>query len=371
MSLENIFEVALAVTAGLGPRQAKGLVRTFGNAEAVFTTSRKALLRIPGLGPTRVNKLLEPETIKTAEQVIKACKRESVQILSTSNYAYPDRMRDFDDAPMVLFKKGEVQLNHPRSLAIVGTRSATTQGQRITEQFVSQLAEKMQVLVVSGLAYGIDGAAHRQALHVGLPTVGVLAHGLDKIYPADHQRLAMRMLEQGGLISEFPPFTKLVKENFPRRNRIIAALADAVLVVEASKSGGALITAELALGYNRDVFAIPGRVNDAFSEGCLELIRQHKAGLVTKPSDLIQAMNWDFAGNPQRQMSLAFTRPLNEVETQIRTLVNSGSNFIDNLAGALQLNNSVLAATLLQLELEGLIKSLPGARVKWTGPNDQ
>lgn len=370
MSLENIFEVALAVTSGLGPRQARGLLRTFVDAESIFQSGSKNLLRIPGLGPSKVNKLLHADTLRAAEMVVKTCKKEDVQIIGISLQEYPNRLRECEDSPLVLFKKGPCSLNSPRALAVVGTRSATAHGQRTTEQFIAQLAEKMQVLIVSGLAYGIDSAAHRQAVKVGLPTVGILAHGLDKIYPSDHHRLAMRMIENGGLVSEFPPFTKLVKENFPRRNRIIAGLADAVLVVEASKSGGALITAELALGYNRDVYAVPGRINDAFSEGCLELIRQNKAALVTKSTDLIQAMNWDQDSNSHQQLTITFSRPLNEVEAKIKLLVNSGSNFIDSLAGALELNNSALAATLLQLELEGLIKSLPGARIKWVGPTE-
>lgn len=368
MSLENIFEVALAVSSGLGPRQARSLIRTFTQAEAVFQAGRKTLLRIPGLGPAKVDKLLNANTLRYAEGVLKICNKENVQILGINDQEFPERMKECEDAPIVLFKKGEASLNYKRSLAIVGTRSATSQGNAITANFVAQLAEQMRLLIVSGLAYGIDGAAHRQALHMGLPTVGVLAHGLDKIYPPEHHRLAMKMIENGGLVSEFPPFTKLVKENFPRRNRIIAALADAVLVVEASKSGGALITAELALGYNRDVFAVPGRINDAYSEGCLELIRQNKAALVVKPDDIIQAMNWDLNNHHPMQLPIPFSRPLSEVESQIKTLVNSGSNFIDNLSNALNLSNSALAATLLQLELEGLIKSLPGARVKWTGP---
>ncbi len=368
--MENIFEIALALTSGLGPRQVRSLLRTFDNAEAVFKAGKRSLLKMPGLGPARINKLIHPDTIRSAESVLKSSKKEGLQILSFSRPEYPDRLKECEDAPLVLFEKGKSPLNNARVLAVVGTRSATPQGQRITEQFVSQVSGKHPVLIVSGLAYGIDGAAHRQAVQSGIPTVGVLAHGLDKIYPAEHNRLAMRMLDNGSLLSEFPPNSKLVKENFPRRNRIIAGLSDAVLVIEASKTGGALITAEIALGYNREVFAVPGRVSDPYSEGCLELIRQNKAGLVLRPRDLVEAMNWDQAQEPFRQLSLPFKRPLNDTEIQIRNLLLSGVNFIDNLSRALQIDNSRLAANLLQMELEGLIKSLPGARVRWLGPSD-
>lgn len=370
MSSENIFEVALSVYSGLGPRQVRGLLQSYGSAELVFQAGKRSLLRIQGLGPARINRLLQPEALRMAELAVKNCKKEGIQILSINHVRYPNRLKECIDAPIVLFEKGQSPLNNARVLAVVGTRSATPNGQRITEQFVAQISGKHPVLIVSGLAYGIDGAAHRQAVQSGIPTVGVLAHGLDKIYPAEHHRLAMRMLDNGSLISEFPPYTKLIKENFPRRNRIIAGLADAVLVVEASKSGGALITAEMALAYHREVFAVPGRVNDPYSEGCLELIRQNKAGLVHRPSDLVEAMNWDQLNEPVKQLTIQFRRPLNETELQIRTLLCSGVNLIDNLSRALSLDNSKLAAVLLQMELEGLINSLPGARIRWLGPTE-
>jgi DNA processing protein len=259
-----------------------------------------------------------------------------------------------------MFYKGTAGLNAARVVSIVGTRSATEYGRSITRKIIEGLTGQ-QVLVVSGLAYGIDGNAHRIALDCGLNTVGVLGHSLDRIYPSAHAGMAAKMLTQGGLLSEFISGTKPDRENFPRRNRIIAGLSDAVIVVEAAQKGGALITADIANTYNRDVFAVPGRIGDPFSEGTNYLVRTNRAALIQKPEDIEYLMGWksDRSTPPaiQRKIFLEMT----EEEERIMAIVTEkGQIGIDDICISTGLAMGKVSASLLNLEFEGVVKCLPG-----------
>jgi DNA processing protein len=273
---------------------------------------------------------------------------------------YPQRLSNCSDAPLMLFSRGNADLDAARIVAIVGTRKNTDYGHKICDDLVDGLQSVNDLLIVSGLALGIDAIAHKRCLQVGIPTLGVLGHGLDRIYPFTHKGLSEQMIENGGILAEFPSETLPDRNNFPMRNRIVAGLSDVTVVVESHSSGGALITAHMASGYNREVAAFPGRVNDTRSAGCNDLIRTNVAAMVTKADDLIDMMNW---GNDkktkavQRQLFINLT----DDEQKIIDLLQTREHVhADELFHFTNLPNSMLAATLLQLEMQGLIKSLPG-----------
>jgi DNA processing protein len=260
----------------------------------------------------------------------------------------------------MLYYKGDADLNQSRIVGIVGTRSATAYGKAVTQELIRDLTEQ-GLLVVSGLAFGIDASAHRGALDAGLQTIGVLGHGLDRIYPFTHKSLAERIISQGGLLTEFMSGVKPSRENFPRRNRIIAGLCDAIVVVEAARKGGALITAELANSYNRDVFAIPGRVHDPYSEGANHLIRTNKAALIQGAADLVYLMGWKRdtgeSNTVQKKIFLELSR---EEEIIVKLLQEKGQVGIDDLCTGSGLQQNQVSSALLNLEFEGVLKCLPG-----------
>ncbi len=260
----------------------------------------------------------------------------------------------------MLFYKGNADLNATKVVAVVGTRKNTDYGHKLCEELVEGLQSMGNILVVSGLALGIDAIAHKKCVSLGMPTVGVLGHGLDRIYPYNHKELSEQMVEHGGILAEFPSETLPDRNNFPMRNRIVAGLSDVTVVVESHVSGGALITAHMASGYNREVAAFPGRVNDSRSAGCNELIRTNIAGMITKAEDLAEMMNWNKEGRPKAVQKQLFIN-LSPDEQKIVDMLNGKDNVhADELFYTTGLANSQLAATLLQLEMQGVIKSLPG-----------
>jgi len=277
---------------------------------------------------------------------------------------YPSRLKDIDDAPVVLYTKGNINFNAEKIIGIVGTRNATPYGKTFVEKIVQELVPHTPI-IVSGLAYGIDIQAHKQALKNNLNTVGVLGSGLDKIYPATHEETARKMLSGGGIITEQVFGTKPDAHNFPARNRIIAGLCDALIVVEAAMSGGALITAEIANAYNKDVFALPGNYNAEFSAGCNWLIKINKANLISSVKDIEYIMNWT-PGSQKKSPELELFQALSHEESLIVSAIKSKADSIaiDELTFKTLLSPGVLANTLLTLELKGLVKSLPGKQYK-------
>lgn len=344
----------------IGDVQIAELIRHAGSAAAVFTMSRRQLEAIPGIGSVRAQAILQGYDPKSCEREIAFARKQDVQILIRGTAAYPGRLEHCQDAPHVLFFKGNTSLHQHRILSVVGTRSPTPYGRERTIELIASLADE-QVMVVSGLAYGIDTIAHKEALQNKLLTVGVLAHGVDKIYPQANRSLANSMVMQGGLLTEFWQGSKPDKQNFPRRNRIVAGICDAVVVVESGEKGGSLITAEIANGYNRDVFAFPGKSNDLQSKGCNALIRNHQAQLISSGRELLESMNWlsTEKSRPERQTSLF--PELNAEEKRIYDLVATAASVsIDQLHTQLPMRSSQLAAILLSLELKGLLHALPG-----------
>jgi DNA processing protein len=365
MSQQLVYEVALGLLPGIGNQLSRQLVSYCGSARQVFHTPPGKLLRIPGIGKSHVRNLPLTAVLKQAENIIRQAEQQQVKLLFYTHPDYPKRLKQIADAPTLLYYKGTADLNAARIISIVGTRQCTAYGREVTDQLVQDLV-KHQALIVSGLAYGIDVAAHRAALQAGLATAGVMANGLDLVYPSLHRKIAGMMLEQGGLLSEYTFGTKPEPPRFPARNRIIAGLADATIIVEAAIKGGALITAEIAHSYNKDVMAVPGPIHAPFSAGCNYLIKSNKAAAYTGIKDLEELLNWDLD-----LLKAVKPRPGNfyppedftaEEYQLLLVLLETREEQIDNLSWKSQLPIGQVASLLLALEFKGVVKSLPGKK---------
>ena len=304
------YQIGLTLLPGVGDVLGKKLVAYCGGVEGVFKQKKAALEKIPGIGSKLVNAILSQNVLSRADEEITFIEKNNITPLFYLEKKYPVRLKHCVDSPVMLFYKGNVDINTQKIISVVGTRKATEYGKEMCEKLIKELVSH-DVLIISGLAYGIDTCAHRASLEYGLKTIAVLGHGLDRVYPYLNKSLAEKIIDQGGLITEFMSKTKPDRENFPKRNRIIAGLADATLVVEAAKSGGALITAEIANSYNRDVFCVPGRIGDTWSEGCNHLIKINKACLVQSAKDVNYIMGWqkkpERKPNIQRELFIELT----------------------------------------------------------------
>jgi DNA processing protein len=343
---------------------ARMLISHLGSASSIFKTPKGKLKKINGIGEKTAEALIQADFLKEAEKVLERCRKQDTDAIFFTDEAYPERLRHIYDAPLIIFKKGAGILDTAKAIAIVGTRSATDYGREVTREIVQSLVP-YNPLVVSGLAYGIDIEAHRAALDNGLPTFGVMASGTDIIYPSAHKHTALKMLEAGGLVTEYAPGTKPEASFFPARNRIIAGLAEAVIVVEAASRGGALITAEIANSYDREVLAIPGNLGNSFSEGCNKLIEQQKAHIYTSAESLASLLNWDLASSTKKKTTAKPTA-LNEMASKIWDSLEKQPNgmHLDTLSWNTQIPIHQLASELLNLEFEGFVKSLPGKQFK-------
>jgi DNA processing protein len=356
---KQVYQLALTMIEGIGDVTIKSLVSYCGGAENVFRSKKKDLLRIAGIDEVRASAILKFNQWREAEAEWDFVQKKGIQMHFYLDDSYPARLKALMDAPAVLFSMGNFTFNQSRIIAIVGTRHATEYGKKITNQLVEQLAT-YSCLIVSGLAYGIDIIAHKAAVKFQMPTIAVLGHGLNRLYPAQHKSTAQKMLAYGGLVTEFKSSDKFEPQNFPKRNRIVAGLADATIVVESAESGGALITAEIADSYGRDVFAIPGRADDEYSKGCNLLISSNKANLLLDGNQLALLMGWNHV-TPVKQVQRNLFSELNAVEQKIADVLrDSGQLHIDELSYRTSLFGSQMASALLTLELKGLVASLPG-----------
>lgn len=365
LSNELLYQIALTLVPNIGPVQAKILIDHFGDAESVFKASTKKLSSVENIGEVRAASIKAFEDFEKAEEEIAFIEKYKIQPIFLTDQNYPQRLLKCYDPPTLLYYRGNADLNHAKIISIIGTRNNTDYGKQVTEKLVADLAEE-NVLILSGLAFGIDAIAHKSALQYNLPTVGVLAHGLDTIYPSHHKSLAKEMLQAGGLLTEFTKNTKPDKHNFPRRNRIVAGMADATIVVETAVKGGSMITAELALNYNRDVFAFPGKTTDSKSTGCNYLIKQKHAVLLTDAQQLAEMLGWQKKkAKPKSQKELFI-----ELSTDERTIIDILREreiiHIDELFLKSGLSSSTIAASMLSLELQNVIISLPGKMYKLT-----
>lgn len=354
-------KIAITSIPKVGSVTARNLISYCGGIEAVFEARKKELLTVPGVGEGIATSILKKDYFKIAERELQFLENQDIQPLFFLDKAYPTRLKSINNAPLLLYYKGNCNLNHPRIVSIVGTRKPSVLGTANCEQLVEDL-EKYGVLVVSGLAYGIDVTAHKKCLEKGIETVGVLGHGLNKIYPAQHRQVAMTMTEQGGLLTEFTSSTIPDRENFPKRNRIVAGMSDAVVVVETAQKGGSMITALYANDYNKDVFAFPGRTNDSHLQGCNYLIKTHKAALIQSAKDIGYIMRWEEL-DKQKEVQLELFTDLSEEEKSIVDILKEKNEMgIDQLIYETRVSASQLASILLGLEFKGLLKTMPGKR---------
>ncbi|MEM1217705.1 MAG: DNA-processing protein DprA [Bacteroidota bacterium] len=355
---ELFFQLALVLTPQIGPIIGKTLLSYCGSIDQIFTESKKSLLKIPGVGHQIARDLVEKKAFLRAEQEIQFIEKNGIAPLFFLDKDYPSRLRQIPDAPILLFLRGAATLNTDRVLSIVGTRKPRPHSIHLVKQLLEEIPSS-NLLVVSGLAYGVDIYAHRTCVELDIPTLGVLAHGLDRIYPPDHRRIAQQMEMQGGLLSEFPSQTRPDRERFPMRNRIIAGLSDAMVVVESKKRGGSMISAYLASDYHREVFTFPARPSDQYAAGNNLLIKTHRAQLIESATDLMEQLNWDKANLSQPQLSL-FTE-LSEMEKRIcEPLKEKDRLHLDQLTHISQIPLAKVAGILLELEFKGIIRSLPG-----------
>ncbi len=360
MTNELQYQIALTLIPNIGDVNAKALINRFGNAASIFTANRKELQNMEGIGSIRADCIKKFNNFQRCEDEMKFIEKYKITPLFLTDKNYPQRLLHCYDSPTLLYYRGNANLNHSKIISIVGTRNYSEYGKIMVEKLIAEL-EQQDILIVSGLAFGIDTIAHKAALKNNLLTLGVLGHGLDRIYPIQNKTLAKQLITKGGLLTEFMSDTIPDKQNFPKRNRIVAGICDAVLVIESGIKGGSLITAELANSYNKDVFAIPGRLTDTKSDGCNHLIKTNKASLLTSAIDLLEMMNWTESKKISKKKQPELFIELTDNEKIIFALLQKQESIqIDQLHFKSGLSNGLVAEALLSLEMQGIILSIPG-----------
>lgn len=356
---ELLYQLSISLIPGIGPRLAKKLISHSGSARDVFAEKAKALCKIEGINVNLARAIQHFSNFKGAEDELNFIRKNHIITRFFSDEDYPYRLKYCNDAPVLLFGKGNIDWNPQKSLSIVGTRRSSIYGERQCLKIVEDLAST-GLSIISGMAYGIDIHAHRAAVKCHLPTLAIVAHGLDRLYPSIHKDVLDQMMENGGVITEFMSGSNPDRENFPKRNRIIAGFSDATLVVESGARGGSMISAEIAASYNRDVFALPGNIGSPMSEGCNYLIHTQKATLVRGARDIKKVMNW-YDQKQRHPVQTTLFIDLNEDEQKIISLLHhKGGSTIDTISIEIGLPMSKTSVHLLNLEFKGLIISLPG-----------
>lgn len=363
MDVETLrYKIGIGIIPKIGPVITKRLVSYCGSVEGIFREKRSNLAKIPGIGEKLVDYILHYRNSEIPEIEIENVRKHNITPLFYLDDEYPERLKQCEDAPVMIYVKGSACLDRAKVISLVGTRNPTEYGRKFTQEFIEKMGLYYpDVLIVSGLAYGIDIIAHRAALKNRLDTVAVLGHGLGYMYPSMHRETARQIIDSGALISEFMYDTKPEAPNFVKRNRIIAGLSDATIIIESGKKGGALITADIAGSYNRDVFAVPGRIHDKYSQGCNRLIKSNRAAMVENLNDIEYLLGWqrpvEMPETVQKQLFIT----LDQNETVLMDLFKEKGNMtIDQLALCCNLPVSVVSAVLLSLECKGLIKCMPG-----------
>lgn len=350
--------LALWAVPGIGSMMSKRIISYSGGIKELFRLKTNDLLRIPGIGQTLAEAIRHEDYYRHADEMLEFAEKFGISILTWFDKDYPARLKVCEDSPLVLFVKGQPIDSGKKYLSMVGTRSATQRGQALCRDLVEQISQAHpDVCIVSGLAYGIDIAAHKASVEFGVPTYGVLAHGLDTIYPTQHRDVATEMLKKGGLVTEFFPKTVPDKNNFVRRNRIIAGLCDATIVVESDVRGGSLITAELANAYNRDVFALPGRPSDKYSSGCNKLIKTSQAHLVESLDDIEYVLGWN---SQPKAIQRSLFIDLDPESQKIYDALQDGELSIDIICRSTGMPMPKVSSLLLTMELNGVVRGMPG-----------
>jgi DNA processing protein len=364
MTQNDLFYLlALQQVEGIGDITAKKLLQHFGSPEAIFQAKKTELAKIDGIGKSTIANLHKKDGFEQAESEILFLEKEDINVFSFQCNEYPNRLKNCHDAPLLLFQSGNVNWNNSKIISIVGTRQITTYGAEFTKKLLEEL-EPLNPIIVSGFAYGVDIVAHQAAMEHNLQTIGVLAHGLNQIYPKTHKKYMAKMQENGGFLTEFWTYSKPDRENFVKRNRIVAGISEATIVVESAERGGSLITAEIANDYNREVFAVPGRATDKYSQGCNNLIKTQRAQMITSAADLIYLLNWDIKNKTtvenkaiQKQLFVTLSEDEQKIYNYLQT---KGKELMDIIALDCDLPIFKISSILLNMELKGVVKPLPG-----------
>jgi DNA processing protein len=359
----EIYKIACSKLHGIGPIRAAQIISKIGNAEELFTNTVKTIWQETGISKSILKSMKREEALELAENQYNYNLKHNIKSHFFLDKDYPRRLKQCADPPIVIYAKGQMELNNQKIVSIVGTRNLTNYGSKILNELIESLKNE-QIQIISGLAYGVDILAHRLCVEYGIETIGVLGHGLDRIYPFKHRSTALEMMENGGLVTEFMINTNPDRENFPMRNRIVAGMADATIVIESKIKGGSIITAEFANDYSRDVFAFPGDIDRPFSEGCNDLIRKQKAHLITRGDDFLTFMNWKESKKKQVQQKQLF-HDLNQDEEKIVNLLeNEDELHADVLCLKSGITPSQINVHLFNLEMANVIQQLPGKRFK-------
>lgn len=356
---ELIYQIAITKVDGVGPNLAKNLIAYCGSAEAVFKQKKSELKKIPGIGTVTAANISKFQNFKTIEQEMELLQKHQIKAYFYLDKDYPQRLKHCDDCPLILFYKGNANLNAKNIISVVGTRKSTYYGKQFTEELIQTLKD-YDVLVVSGLASGTDTNAHKSCVKFQIPTVGVLGHGLATIYPSSNYKLSEELLENGGLLTEYSYNTPGARENFPKRNRIVAGMSDALIVVESGLKGGSLITADLANQYNRDVFALPGKINDSWSQGCNRLVAKNQAAIISDIDSLITELNLKSNNNLKSPFKMDLFNTLTDKELEIVKFLKIDKLTIDQIYYHTNIEIGQLSLLLLNLELKNIVSVLPG-----------
>lgn len=356
---ELFYALALQKVELVGDIVAKKLINHIGNAQDVFKAKASQLSAIDGVGAILIRNLKNQEIFKKAENELKFITQNNIEVASFQDDYYPEKLKHCTDGPLLLFTSGNINLRNRKIISIVGTRQITAHGTEFCKKLIADLA-LLDPIIVSGFAYGVDIVAHQAAMEHNLQTIGVVAHGLNQIYPGAHKKYVAKMEQNGGFMTEFWSTSNPDKENFVRRNRIVAGISEATIVIESADKGGSLITANMANDYNRDVFAVPGRTTDKYSQGCNNLIKTQKANLLTSAADLIYMLNWDIEEKPKAIQKKLFVS-LNEEEQKVYGfLQQNGKELMDIIALRCDFPIFKISGILLNMELKGVIRPLPG-----------
>ena len=353
--------IGISLIDGVGHIRAKQLIAYLGSAEAVFKEKKENLLKIPNIGKKTISNINTNEILKKAEEEINFIDRYNIKAFSYLNKNYPKRLKECADSPIILFSKGNVNFNEKKIISIVGTRKITSEGKKNCEKLIKELKlRNHNVIIVSGLAYGVDICAHKMALQNSFSNIAVLAHGLDHIYPQKHRDVAKEITRNGALVTEFSSNAKIIGASFVNRNRIIAGLSDATIIVESAEKGGSLFTAEFANNYNREVFAFPGRVNDKYSVGCNRLIKRTKSHLLESVKDIEYILRWEKDKDVKKQLNLNFYLDLKKEEKIIVEILKEKNSSLEEIAFKSKIKDKKLYTLLLELEFKDVIKNIPG-----------
>lgn len=360
LQTELLHALALLKVEGIGDVVAKKLINQCGSAQEVFQASKKSILAIDGIGEFLYNKLQDKSVFQLAENELRFIEKENISCSYYQDSNYPERLKHCVDGPIVLFQSGNIDLKNRKLINIVGTRQITPYGSEFTKKLLADLAP-LNPIVVSGFAYGVDIVAHQAAMDNNLQTIGVLAHGLNQIYPKTHKKYISKMEQNGGFMTEFWSTSNPDRENFVKRNRIVAGMCEATIVIESAEKGGSLITANFANDYNRDVFAVPGRITDKYSTGCNNLIKTQRAHLLNSAADLIYILNWDLVQKESKPIQKQLFVTLTEEEQKIYDyLQTKEQEVMDTIALDCDFPIFKVSSLLLNMELKGIIRPLPG-----------